>query len=504
MRWAGRAVGCWKAARQTLVRASSALLLLGLAGCDPAAEALTTHPAAALPEACHSIIHWSQRPDEAALGLLRSLRQKGGDDVAMPEIFFQNPGVLAIYSDPQKGWSSRLAFVDLEKQTEPDLDAMQAGLTEGFVLVLEGRRLWMLPKALEGFPGSRAPKLAQQGWFAKSVEGLGVGQGQSSNASLDLHMDLSRLLDMARQKADKDERRTLSLLVGIESFLSLGMRVLPAAAKGEGKIDLYFRLSLTPDGIAAALDVDSSGQLLARLIHDLPEEAGYMIMNFRLATLTDALKARLLAGEGTNAVGLATSMSKTAKVLLRGDLPRAFGNQWALVDPQGKLGMGGSFKEAGAYLLATLDYSKKLGDQMLPLAQAGSFFGADVMGKRIPGGLYFEASLMGMDLAIVLGENFGALASRSSKQTLLDLLAREAEASLPVLPMPEGLPRLPEKARMLGYGSWSLEFLRTFLPGTKSPSDPIRGFLEALIAKDRRFLFQSLRVENGFLLQGRW
>lgn len=300
------------------------LACLGALSCEQDAGPLHSHPAAVLPEACHSIIHWPKRPDAAAMALLRSLQEKNGDRVGLPEIFFGGPGVLAIYTDPKEGWSSRLAFVDLEEGLKPDLTSIRtsSGLSQDFVLELVGHRLWLLPKALEGFPASKAARLGHQSWFVRSVEGLVRPDApdsdardsglRDSGAELDLHLDLSRLLDIARRKADKEGRQRLDLLVGIDSFLSLGMRIIPHVGKGEGKIALFFRLSSTPNGIAAALDVGSTEELLARLIHELPDDAGYLIMNFRLATLTDALKAKILGVGETGPMGMAASMSKSA------------------------------------------------------------------------------------------------------------------------------------------------------------------------------------------------
>ena len=482
--------------------------MLGLLACEPESGPVQAHPAAVLPEACHSILSWAEKPDAPTMALLRSLKAKGVDRIGIPEIFFEGPGVLAVYTDPDAGWSSPLAFVDLPGQGEPDLDRLRAGMAKDFVLETQGRRLWMLPKQLAGFPESSAPRLGRQGWFVGSLQGLpAVRAGEPDPAlarGLELHLDLSRLLDIARSQATKEDRSALDLMVGIESFLSLGMRVLPDARGGQGKIDLYFRLARSPVGIAAALDVDSPGHLLEKLIPELPEDAGYLLMNFRVATLTDALKAKVFSEDGTGIVGVAKNLSRSLSFLLRGDLPRAFGNQWAIVDPEGKLGHGADFAASGAYLLSTLDYSKKLGDTMLALAKAGSLLGKKVDWEKIGDGLLFETKLFGLDLILVLGKQFGAISTQASKSVLLDLLAREKSGSGSALPFPKGLPAIPENAVLRGRGHWSLDFLKAFLPAESGSQDAIRGFLEGLIAEGRRFSFQSLRVEHGLLLQGRW
>jgi hypothetical protein len=488
------------------------LTCLGLSACDDGHDSSLSHPAASLPEACHSVIHWPERPDTATLALLRTLRDKGGDEVGVPDIFFDGPGVLGIYTDPKEGWSSRLAFVDLSQDAKPDLESLRTTLPVDFVLELADRRLWLLPKQLEGFSTSSATRLSAQPWLANSLAGFPSDQAGSQAKGLDLHFDLSRLIDLARFNADKDDKQVLDLLVGIDSFLSLGMRILPHAEKGQGKIDLYFRLSRTPDGIAAALDVVPKDDLLARLLPVLPEDAGYLLMNFRVATMTDALKAKVFGADSSGATEMVSMMSRSFAFILRGDLPRAFGNQWAVVDPEGKLSHGAPFEESGAYLLSTMDYSKKLGDTMSTLALAGNLtgLGPKVIYKRLDNGVLFETHLFGTDIVLVLGKRFGAISAKETQQTLFDLLAREAKAleappgTASTLPMPEGLPAMPEGAELRGRGAWSLDFLNAFLPAKTKSADPIRDFLEAMIAEGRRFRFQSLRVENGFLMQGRW
>ncbi|MEZ5987983.1 MAG: hypothetical protein R3F30_02425 [Planctomycetota bacterium] len=478
--------------RRALSLGGAAALGLLLPCCSPAEEPLTAHRAGRLPEACHSLLTWNHAPGGPARKLFGELLGRG-----VPDLFLEGPGILAGWTDPETHESATVAWVELPALGEADtrVAALRARLGDDRVLEQRGQELWLLPKALAGFARRGGPRLDAQPWFAEGVAGL--GRDPTDELEVEMHFDLRRLQDIARQTGRERIVAGLKVLPGIEGFLGLSLAFRPSVSAERGQIDLFVRLAAHPLGIAAALDVVPE-RLMPVALPGLDEASGFIRVDFRMGTYMDALKQRLLGGRGQAGEAVA-GVSRTLGILLQNELWRGFGDEWVLVDPQGALGEGRDLAESGAYLAAALARAPALRASLVTLARAGQLLGGDIAVKDEPGLLVVDAELAGQAVVLAIGERIGGMGPQSARGDLLTLVKAAGEPGPPA-PMAD-MPPAPPEARLQGLGRWSLAFLAILLPQVE---EEFRPFVHALIGDGRRMRFQLWRVAQGFRLQGRW
>ena len=337
------------------------------------------------------------------------------------------------------------------------------------VFQYQGKELWILPKHLLSFPGGSDRKLSAVSWFKKSVAGLA---GNVKTAALTAHVDLRRAF-LAAQSGGLFNGR--DLLPNLEGILDVGMSFHAASADTKSRLQVFFRLARSPVGIAAAFDRPALAMKLAPLLGELPENAAYVIHQFRVAALIDGIKARL-SGEMSsvlpNAQMLLGMMKGPFQFLLNHKFWRAFGDEWAFVDPEGKLQQGRDFMDSGAMLLAEVVESETLGAGIEAFADFGAAAaGLDIQMERIGKGRVFRSKFRGDEFVLVIGQGFLGLGPGSAASRLLALLEREASTAK--AKSNSIVPLLRDGEQLLGFGNWNLKF-------------------------------KSLRVEGGILLDGSW